>query len=159
MDTNSQFSNDYGPRRLSVELGNICNLHCSYCLRSEDNLYSHHAQFLPVELLRRILSEAHEAAHITRVIFTGGEPTLHPEFAQTLETVAAAGMNSSFVTNGWLLPRRRWRLVEPTFSCSVPTPCTRWRTGSSSGIARRFRVRRPDGASRLARLQRTDSRT
>ncbi len=41
------FSDDYGPHRLSVELANICNLHCSYCFRSEDNLYSRHAEFFP----------------------------------------------------------------------------------------------------------------
>ncbi|HVF23590.1 MAG TPA: radical SAM protein [Pyrinomonadaceae bacterium] len=99
------FSDDYGPHRLSVELANVCNLHCSYCFRSEDNLYSRHAEFFPLELLRRIVSEAREAAHITRVNFTGGEPTLHPQFAQILETIAAADLQASFVTNGWHFER------------------------------------------------------
>ena len=99
------FSDDYGPHRLSVELANICNLHCSYCFRSEDNLYNHRAEFFPVELLRRVIDEARAAAHITRVNFTGGEPTLHPHFAQILETVAAAGLKASFVTNGWHFER------------------------------------------------------
>ncbi len=40
---------DYGPRRLTVELTNICNLHCSYCLRDEDALYHTPANFLPVD--------------------------------------------------------------------------------------------------------------
>ncbi|MCA1578178.1 MAG: radical SAM protein [Acidobacteria bacterium] len=99
------FSDDYGPHRLSVELANICNLHCSYCLRSEDNLYSRHAEFFPLDLLRRIVGEAREAAHITRVSFTGGEPTLHPQFAEILETIAAADLVASFVTNGWHFER------------------------------------------------------
>jgi MoaA/NifB/PqqE/SkfB family radical SAM enzyme len=55
--------------------------------------------------LRRIISEAREAAHITRVNFTGGEPTLHPQFAQILETIAAADLQTSFVTNGWHFER------------------------------------------------------
>ena len=105
MDTDGHFSNDYGPHRLSVELANICNLHCSYCFRSEDNLYSHHAEFFPLELLRRVIDEAREAAHITRVNFTGGEPTLHPQFAAIIETVAAADLQASFVTNGWHFER------------------------------------------------------
>ena len=58
MDTGGHFSDDYGPHRLSVELANICNLHCSYCFRSEDNLYSHHAEFFPLPLLCRVLDEA-----------------------------------------------------------------------------------------------------
>jgi sulfatase maturation enzyme AslB (radical SAM superfamily) len=101
----SHFSDDYGPHRLSVELANICNLHCSYCFRSEDNLYSRHAAFFPLELLRRIIDEARTAAQITHINFTGGEPTLHPQFAQILETVGAADLQSSFVTNGWHFER------------------------------------------------------
>jgi len=49
---------DYGPRRISVELTNVCNLHCSYCLRDEDALYHTRASFFDVELLRRIRTEA-----------------------------------------------------------------------------------------------------
>src|SRR5690349_8000767 len=105
METDGHFSNDYGPHRLSVELANICNLHCSYCFRSADNLYNQHAEFFPLTLLRRVIDEAREAAQITRINFTGGEPTLHPQFAEVLETVAAAGLQASFVTNGWHFER------------------------------------------------------
>jgi sulfatase maturation enzyme AslB (radical SAM superfamily) len=116
METADHFSDDYGPHRLSVELANICNLHCSYCFRSEDNLYSRHAEFFPVELLRRIVDEAREAAHITRVNFTGGEPTLHPQFTEVLETIGAADLQTSFVTNGWHFER-----VWPALSSNRPT--------------------------------------
>lgn len=110
MQTDATFSDDgaparYGPQRLTVELANICNLHCSYCFRAEDNLYSSRAEFFPVELLRRVIGEARDVANVTKINFTGGEPTLHPDFAATLETVAAAGMTSSFVTNGWHFER------------------------------------------------------
>ena len=105
METETSFNGDYGPQRLGVELANICNLHCSYCFRADDNLYSHHAEFFPIELLRRVIGEARVAANITRVSFTGGEPTLHPAFAETLQTVAEAGLTASFVTNGWHFDR------------------------------------------------------
>jgi MoaA/NifB/PqqE/SkfB family radical SAM enzyme len=105
METEVHFSDDYGPQRLSVELANICNLHCGYCFRSEDNLYSHHAEFFPLALLRRVIAEARAAAQITHVNFTGGEPTLHPQFGEVLETVAAAKLQASFVTNGWHFER------------------------------------------------------
>ena len=102
---------DYGPRRLSVELANICNLHCSYCFRSDDNLYSAHAEFFPLDLLRRVITEAHSAANVTRINFTGGEPTLHPQFAETLRTIGNAGLTVSFVTNGWHF-ERVWPALE-----------------------------------------------
>ena len=91
----------FGPKRLIVELTNICNLHCSYCLRDEDALYHTPANFFSPDLLNGILSQAREVMGITAVVFTGGEPLLHPEFARVLEVSAANGLKISFVTNGW----------------------------------------------------------
>jgi sulfatase maturation enzyme AslB (radical SAM superfamily) len=105
METESTFDGDYGPRRLNVELANICNLHCSYCFRADENLYSSHAEFFPLDLLRRVIAEARTAANITRVSFTGGEPTLHPAFAETLQTIGDEELTTSFVTNGWHFDR------------------------------------------------------
>ena len=81
MQSGPPFEDEHGPQRLAVELANICNLHCSYCLRSEEALYSDRAKFFPLALLARIVKDAGEVAAISRVIFTGGEPTLHPQFS------------------------------------------------------------------------------
>jgi len=96
---------DYGPRRLSIELTNICNLHCSYCLRDEDALYHTPANFLAPEFLADLISQARQVMGITNLTFTGGEPTLHPQFARLLEIVEANGLLVSFVTNGWHFER------------------------------------------------------
>jgi MoaA/NifB/PqqE/SkfB family radical SAM enzyme len=96
---------DYGPPRLIFELTNICNLHCSYCLRDEDALYHTRAEFFSLELFDRIIKEAREAMGITHVMFTGGETTLHPKFREVIETVGAHGLKCSFVTNGWHFER------------------------------------------------------
>jgi len=95
----------FGPKRLSVELTNICNLHCSYCLRDEEALYHTPANFFSPDLLNEILSQAREVMGVTAVVFTGGEPLLHPEFARILEVSAANGLTISFVTNGWHFER------------------------------------------------------
>ena len=105
METETTYNGDYGPQRLSVELANICNLHCSYCFRADENLYSSHAEFFSIDLLKRVIAEARAAANITRINFTGGEPTLHPAFAETLKTIGEAGLTASFVTNGWHFDR------------------------------------------------------
>jgi len=94
-------AHNYGARRLTIELTNTCNLHCSYCLRDEDALYHDRADFLSMDLLKRVLREAVTVAGITQVGFTGGEPTLHPNFSELIETCATAGIKSNFVTNGW----------------------------------------------------------
>ena len=96
---------DYGPPRLIVELTNICNLHCAYCLRDEDALYHTPANFIPVELLRRIIREARESIGASQVMFTGGETTLHPRFGEILGAVGEEGLKCSFVTNGWHFER------------------------------------------------------
>ena len=96
---------DYGPRRLAIELTNICNLHCSYCLRDEDALYHTPANFLETEFLSRLVSEARTVMSVTNLVFTGGEPTLHPQFAGVIEIAEANGLLVSFVTNGWHFDR------------------------------------------------------
>jgi MoaA/NifB/PqqE/SkfB family radical SAM enzyme len=103
---------DYGPRRLTVELTNVCNLHCSYCLRDDDALHHQPARYLPVDLFARIAREARQAMGIEQVTFTGGEPTLHRDFGAILATVAELSLACSFVTNGWHFERVWPLLVE-----------------------------------------------
>src|SRR5882672_8022790 len=103
-------SPDYGPRRLTVELTNICNLHCSYCLRDEDALYHTPANFLSIDLFSRIARDARELMGIEQVMFTGGEPSLHPDFGKILAAVGALDLQCSFVTNGWHF-ERIWPLL------------------------------------------------
>ena len=148
MQTENSINDDYGPRRLTVELANICNLHCSYCFRAEDNLYSSHAEFFPLELLRRVVNEAQTTANITMVGFTGGEPTLHPFFAETLQAIGDAGLKVSFVTNGWHFDRvwpavqaNRASVSHVAFSLDGVTQEThdRWRgKGSFDRLVRAF---------------------
>src|SRR5947209_1873107 len=102
---NGERARDYGPPRLIVELTNICNLHCSYCLRDEDALYHTPANFFPVELLRRVVREARASIDASHVMFTGGETTLHPQFREIIEAVGDEGLKCSFVTNGWHFER------------------------------------------------------
>ena len=96
---------NYGPPRLIVELTNICNLRCSYCLRDEDALYHTPANYFPVALLSRLLAEARATMGATQVMFTGGETTLHPRLDEIFGAVAAEGMTCSFITNGWHFER------------------------------------------------------
>jgi MoaA/NifB/PqqE/SkfB family radical SAM enzyme len=70
-------------------------------LRDEDALYHTPADFFSPDLLNHILAQAHDVMGITAVVFTGGEPILHPEFERVLEISAANGLKISFVTNAW----------------------------------------------------------
>ena len=124
------------PVRLTIELTNICNLHCSYCMRDEDALYDAKANFFPADLLGRIIRAARDTYQIDYVTFTGGEVTLHPRFAEIAATVAAEQIQFSFVTNGWHFDRvypalvaHREALRVVAFSLDGPTRAEhdRWR--------------------------------
>lgn len=95
----------YGAQRASVELTNICNLHCGYCLRDEDALYHSPAKYFPIPLLKEIARQGREAVGLSHISFTGGEPALHPQFAEAIAGVAQEGLTTSFVTNGWHFDR------------------------------------------------------
>ncbi len=121
---------------LTVELTNICNLHCSYCLRDDDALHHSPATFLPVDLLRQILEGARQTYGVEAVSFTGGEVTLHPQFREIIETVASARLTASFVTNGWHFDRvytavlaNRHAISQVAFSLDGATAAAhdRWR--------------------------------
>jgi MoaA/NifB/PqqE/SkfB family radical SAM enzyme len=139
---------DYGVRRLTVELTNICNLHCSYCLRDEDALYHTPANFLPVDLFARIAEGARDAMGVEHISFTGGEPTLHRQFAEIVEAAAALSLTCSFVTNGWhfervwpLLAAHRDTVTHVSFSIDGTTAEShdRWRgKGSFERVVRAF---------------------
>ncbi|MEO5820019.1 MAG: radical SAM protein [Vicinamibacteraceae bacterium] len=139
---------DYGARRLTVELTNVCNLQCSYCLRDDDALHHQPAHYLPVELFARIARDARQAMGIEQVTFTGGEPTLHRDFGAILATVGDLSLSCSFVTNGWhfervwpLLVQHRRAVTHVSFSLDGSTRAAHdgWRgRGSFDRVVQAF---------------------
>jgi MoaA/NifB/PqqE/SkfB family radical SAM enzyme len=100
-------------RHISLELTNICNLHCSYCARDDEALYHSPANFFSVDLLRRILRSAKQnSCGFNAVSFTGGEVTIHPRFKEIIEAVRDEGWKFGFVTNGWHFDRVYPALME-----------------------------------------------
>jgi MoaA/NifB/PqqE/SkfB family radical SAM enzyme len=90
---------------IGIELNNVCNFRCTHCLRD----FSQDARHLPLELIERVLREA-KVYRVSHLAFTGGEPTLHPQLAQILQTADGLGYTYHVVTNGSTLPRV-WRRV------------------------------------------------
>ncbi len=94
------------PRFLLVDIGfeltNLCNLHCTHCIRG-----SHQATIerLDLELIRRVLDEATALFGSVEVVFTGGEPLASELFPAVVRELAQRGVSYRFVTNGWLVPR------------------------------------------------------
>jgi MoaA/NifB/PqqE/SkfB family radical SAM enzyme len=86
--------------RLLIELTNRCNLRCQHCFAER------HAGTgdLPFAILEKVLREG-KSCGIDAVSFTGGEPTLHRQFAEIVGRVCAAGYPFSFVSHGGTFTR------------------------------------------------------
>ena len=94
--------------KLIFELTNLCNFSCVHCIRDEDGP----KQYLSLDVIEKVLREAGAYRSFDLVVFTGGEPTVHPRFADIVERVAGHGYDYAFVTNGWHFDKV-WRQIEP----------------------------------------------
>jgi MoaA/NifB/PqqE/SkfB family radical SAM enzyme len=86
--------------RIVIELTNRCNLRCQHCFTER------HAATgdLPLDIIETVCREGKDCG-ITHLAFTGGEPTLHRQFAAILRRVGAAGYTWSMVSNGVNFPQ------------------------------------------------------
>jgi MoaA/NifB/PqqE/SkfB family radical SAM enzyme len=97
-------------RRLELHITYTCPERCGFC--SEDHRMKAFNAF-PVTFAKvaRILKEQ-AGRGVESVHFTGGEPTIHPQFVQILQLAKALGLRTSIGTIGT-------RLADPTFAAAA----------------------------------------
>lgn len=83
----------YYPKDLTIELTNECNFKCNFCYKN--------AKFSGKYITDSIISELDSVIHdkVHSILFTGGEPTLHPKFAEYLKLFSEYA-EVRMVTNG-----------------------------------------------------------
>ncbi len=84
-------------RYLMVEVTDRCNLHCRHCYLGEAG-----KRDIDVEVFRGVV-EAFADMGGLRLIVTGGEPLLHPDFARLNQAVHGLTCRTVLATNGTLL--------------------------------------------------------
>ena len=92
-------------KMINLELSNLCNLNCGFCLRrAYDNEGKN--QIMKLELLERILPELNQ---LEMIDLTGwGEPMAHPEFELCLEKIRKNFSGFlSLTSNGTLLDEEK----------------------------------------------------
>lgn len=96
---------EYGkrfPYELHIELTNMCNLNCPHCYKRAN---AGNISFLNFDDLKENILSACRGK--TRVLhLTGGEPSLHPDFCEIVETTSSL-FHLQLTTNGanlWTLP-------------------------------------------------------
>ncbi|MGH7664504.1 MAG: radical SAM protein [Gemmatimonadaceae bacterium] len=90
------------PLDLGFELSNLCNLHCTHCIRG-----SHQARIdrLDLPFVLGVIDEARELFAPVEIVFTGGEPLAAELFPAIVNELRTRSLSYRFVTNGWLIPR------------------------------------------------------
>lgn len=95
------------PEYLLVRVLEACNADCFMC----DFALSRDKYRFEPDDLRSVLARAGREG-VRYVRLTGGEPLMHRQCMALLGAIADAGMRSSVITNGYLLPRRVKELTE-----------------------------------------------
>tara|TARA_R110000824_G_scaffold28264_11_gene95230 strand:- start:9817 stop:10881 length:1065 start_codon:yes stop_codon:yes gene_type:complete len=92
------------PIMAHISLINACNLTCSFCCFANRDL----TERLSTEKVKQAL-RSFKKIGITGVEFTGGgEPTLHPDFAEIAQYAHSLGFKLGICTNGVLLGKKKF---------------------------------------------------
>jgi len=81
---------------ITFSLTNRCQHNCRHCFRDPPS----GPIDLGLEVVERVLSQARSLYGCEHVGLTGGEPTLHPCFAEVVERIISQGFSWHMVTNG-----------------------------------------------------------
>lgn len=104
LETTAPFSaRPSAPYRMDLAITYRCNNHCSHCY----NARSRNTPELSLEEWKRVIDKVW-ALRIPHIVFTGGEPTLHPDLPEMIAYAEAQGVITGLNTNGR-------KLADPTF--------------------------------------------
>ncbi|MGE5307958.1 MAG: radical SAM protein [Deltaproteobacteria bacterium] len=105
------------PERVVIMINSECNLRCAFC--GIPGRYEKRRMTLPE--MRLVLEQA-AALGTKEVVFTGGEPLLHPDLFSAVEYAHSLGLRTALTTNGVLLRKLSGRIARSaldTVSVSV----------------------------------------
>jgi MoaA/NifB/PqqE/SkfB family radical SAM enzyme len=87
--------------KVEWNLGKRCNYDCSYCPSS---IHDNTSQHTDLEILKATIDKLVSLEKLIRLSFTGGEPTVHPKFAELIKYARYRGINWISVTTNGTLP-------------------------------------------------------
>jgi MoaA/NifB/PqqE/SkfB family radical SAM enzyme len=85
------------PYRIKIQLTNACNARCAHC-----NLYKLPPRTLHTSIAKELLTSAKEMG-CEEIDFTGGEPTLHPDFLDLFKIAKKLELKVKINTNGYVI--------------------------------------------------------
>lgn len=102
-------------KKVVLELVSSCNLNCRHCFYWASNKF-HSPDFLSKEKIFKLIDKFIEN-DISKLVLTGGEPTLHPSFVEISEYAMLKIPKVSLCTNGVILNKDlENKVIELNFS-------------------------------------------
>lgn len=92
--------------KVYVEITNVCNLACEFCPEGKRK-----KEFMSVEQFNRILEQIKPVTNMI-MLHVKGEPLLHPELKEILQTSKKHGITVTITTNGTLLTEKQFVLKQ-----------------------------------------------
>ena len=89
-----------------VQVNTTCNQKCVFCNRPPTEEYRR-SQMIQVKDIKKRIDELAHNWQVKRIIFTGGEPTLHPKLPEIISFAKKYGFKTEIQTNGTLLNEDR----------------------------------------------------
>ena len=103
-ETQSVYGKEIMAINAYLQINEICNQKCLFCNRPPNIM---EANPFSLEGLKRRVDDICSDPDVTRIIFTGGEPTLHPYLKEIIEYAAKKVEKIEIQTNGTILDRRK----------------------------------------------------
>ena len=110
---------------LGFALTRHCNLRCPHCIRDDVT----EVRAIPLSTITRIVDEARDLFGSVVCSFTGGEPTIHPEWNELIDALAEREVTYKLVTNGWHMRR-----IMPSFDRHPPGAVRVSLSGATEGV-------------------------
>jgi len=98
LSINRHSERDYPGKRSAVLYAQGCNLRCPYCCNAEYLVCREDCPDIPWENVMSFLEA--RRGKLEAVVFSGGEPTIHPDLAEKMEAVKNLGFLIKLDTNG-----------------------------------------------------------
>lgn len=102
------YANQLLPYQLDVEITSKCGAGCGYCYASSS---TEGDIFMPTERIKRLIEEARDMG-IKLISWYGGDPQLHPDWAEIMTYAGEVGLENFFITSGMLSKRDVKKLCE-----------------------------------------------
>ncbi len=92
--------------QIYFQINDVCNQHCIFCNRPPRGS---EVSAISLKDAKKRIDKIVEDKSVTRIIFTGGEPTMHPELKEIVRYSADKGITTEIQTNGTVLEEEDYK--------------------------------------------------